>query len=67
MLPLFMFSPVNPAHSCSSLDRHAMITALTDAHAQLSSAVCDLEPAQINSTMSVKKAVVLLHASMHDR
>jgi hypothetical protein len=67
MLLLFTLSPITPACSCSSLDQHAMAAALTDAHAQLSSTIYDLAPSQINSKMSVKKAVVLLHASMHDR
>jgi hypothetical protein len=44
-----------------------MIAALSQAHGELSSTVFDLPPAQINTAMSLKKAVVLLHASMHDR
>ena len=53
--------------SCSSFDRPSMISALSEAHTQLSNAVAELSPGQINTAMSVKKAVVLLHASMHDK
>jgi hypothetical protein len=49
------------------MDRPAMIAALSRAHAQLSNTIEDVPPSQINSAMSVKKAVVLLHASMHDK
>jgi hypothetical protein len=44
-----------------------LIAALSEAQAQLSVAISEIPPAQINTTMSVKKAVVLLHASMHDK
>jgi predicted NAD/FAD-binding protein len=53
--------------SCTSMDRQAMIACLSQAHSHLSNAIEDVPPSQINSAMSIKKAVVLLHASMHDK
>jgi hypothetical protein len=53
--------------SCTSMDRQAMIACLSQAHSHLSNTIEDVPPSQINSAMSVKKAVVLLHASMHDQ
>jgi hypothetical protein len=44
-----------------------MIAALAEAHEQLAATLSELAPGQINTAMAVKKAVVLLHASMHDK
>jgi hypothetical protein len=44
-----------------------LIAVLAEAHEQLGNAVAELSPGQINTAMAVKKAVVLLHASMHDK